>query len=366
MLRTPHKEKLYICKDKDILFQGYRNNTDGLWDITIPQKMQVKLNATQKMRMKLNALLFKNDRFLNSSNHHPNLTKTPIKSVINKINKKLNLIMHKNTTKTELATYLHACCFSPTARTFIRAIKNENFISWPGLTPSLTSKMPLSPNTAKGHLTQERSNLQSTKPDNTIDDYNPKSKRNNVRTKFFMAKIQQFTPLDKSYSDLTGRFLVQFSRGNNYVMVIYAYDANAISAEPLKDRFAGEIVKMWRVINEKLEKAGVCPLIYILDNEISNEFKQALHKKEIKYQLVPPHIHKANAAERVIQTFKDHFLAGLASCNQKFPLREWDRLLPQAVITLNLLRNTRMNLELSTYAYLFRTYDFNQYPLSPP
>ena len=83
-----------------------------------------------------------------------------------------------------------------------------------------------------------------------------------------MAKIQQFTPTDKTYGDLCGRFPVQSSRGNNYVMVIYAYDANAILAEPLKNRSAGEIVKTWKILNEKLEKAGVSPLIYILDNEI--------------------------------------------------------------------------------------------------
>ena len=166
-----------------------------------------------------------------------------------------------------------------------------------------------------------------------------------------MAKIQQFTATNKAYSDLTGRFPVQSSRGNNYVMVIYSYDANAILAEPLKNRSAGEIVRAWKTINKKLESAGVCPLIYILDNEISQEFKQALHKKDITFQLVPPHIHRANAAERAIQTFKDHFLAGLLSCNPKFPIRERNRLLHQAVITLNLLRNARLNPKLSAYAF---------------
>lgn len=163
-----------------------------------------------------------------------------------------------------------------------------------------------------------------------------------------MAKIQQFTPMDKSYGDMCG---------NNYVMVIYLYDANAILAEPLKNRSAGEIVKTWNILNGKLEKAGVSPLIYIFDNEILKQFKQALYTKDIKYQLVPPHIHRANAAERAIQTFKDHFLAGLASCNLQFPLREWDRLIHQAVITLKLLRNARINQKLSAYAFLFETYD---------
>ena len=274
--------------------------------------------------------------------------------------------MHKNTTKTELATYLHASCFSPVPSTFITAIKNGNFLSWPGLTTSLISKMPPSVNTAKGHLNQERSGLQSTKSPATDDDFNPKQEIHNVRTNCYMAKIQKFTPSDKAYSNLMGRFPVQSSRGNNYVMVIYSYDANAILAEPLKNRSAGEIVKAWKTINEKLEKAGVSPLVYILDNEISKEFKNALHKKHIKYQLVPPHIHRANAAKRAIQTYKNHFLAGLSSCNPKFPLREWDRLITQAEIILNLLRNSRMNPKLSAYAYLFGPYDFNRYPLAPP
>ena len=81
------------------------------------------------MPIKLNILLFKNKQFQN-----PKLNIIKLKSVINKINQKLNVIIHKNKTKTELAQYLHAYCFSPTQSTFIRAIKNGNFISWPGLT----------------------------------------------------------------------------------------------------------------------------------------------------------------------------------------------------------------------------------------
>ena len=119
----------------------------------------------------------------------------------------------------------------------------ENFISWPGLTLSLISKMPPSLNTAKGHLTQEKSNLQSTKEKSILDDYNPKSETKNVKTKCYMANIQQFAPTDKTYGDLCGRFPVQSSRGNNCVMVIYAYDANAILAEPLKNRSASGLVK---------------------------------------------------------------------------------------------------------------------------
>jgi hypothetical protein len=61
------------------------------------------------------------------------------------------------------------------------------------------------------------------------------------------------------------------------------------------------------------------------------------------YQLVPPHFHRRNAAERAICTFKEHFVAGLASVDPDFPLHLWDRLLPQAEMTLNLLQSSRQN-----------------------
>lgn len=49
-----------------------------------------------------------------------------------------------------------------------------------------------------------------------------------------------------------------------------------------------------------------------------------------------------------------------------FPMAEWDRLLPQAVISLNLLQNARVNPKLSSYAYLFGNFDINKTPLAPP
>lgn len=77
-------------------------------------------------------------------------------------------------------------------------------------------------------------------------------------------------------------------------------------------------------------------------------------------------IHRANAAERAICTFKAHFLAGLSSCDPNFPISEWDQLLDQAEMTLNLLRTSRCNPKLSAYAYIHGAHDFNKEPLAPP
>ena len=76
--------------------------------------------------------------------------------------------------------------------------------------------------------------------------------------------------------------------------------------------------------------------------------------------------HPQNAAQCTICTFKNHFLSGIATCDPDFPLREWDLLLSQVELTLNVLRNSRLNPKLSSWAFLFGNHDFNKFPLLPP
>jgi hypothetical protein len=86
----------------------------------------------------------------------------------------------------------------------------------------------------------------------------------------------------------------------------------------------------------------------------------------VEYQLVPPHCHRRNAAERAIRTFKEHFLAGLATVDPTFPMHLWYRLLPQAEITLNLLRTSRLHPQLSAAAHFHGLVDYNRRDFAPP
>jgi hypothetical protein len=86
----------------------------------------------------------------------------------------------------------------------------------------------------------------------------------------------------------------------------------------------------------------------------------------ISYQLVPPHCHRRNAAERAIRTFKEHFVAGLSSVEPSLPMHLWDRLLPQAEITLNLLRTSRLHSQLSAAAHYHGLVDCNKLAVAPP
>ena len=50
--------------------------------------------------------------------------------------------------------------------------------------------------------------------------------------------------------------------------------------------------------------------------------KKAFNIAEVKYQLVPPHVHRRNAAEREIRTFKNNLITELCLCDTNFPAKE--------------------------------------------
>ncbi len=56
------------------------------------------------------------------------------------------------------------------------------------------------------------------------------------------------------------------------------------------------------------------------------------------YELVPPECHHHNVAKVAIQNFTSHFLSILAGVADDFPLKLWDKLIPQAEININLLQ----------------------------
>ena len=102
-----------------------------------------------------------------------------------------------------------------------------------------------------------------------------------------------------------------------------------------------------------------------MDNECSNYFKMHWIKEDNALQLVPPHIHRRNKAKRAIQTFKKHLKAGLATIDSDFPVNEWDRLIQQAELTLNLLQVVKLNPKLSAWVYLFWRSDWMKTPVVP-
>jgi hypothetical protein len=135
----------------------------------------------------------------------------------------------------------------------------------------------------------------------------------------------------------------------------------------MKSSSASEWVKSYGHIHQELTSRGFKPKLQTLDNEASAVLKRIFTTNDLEYQIVPPHCHchRRKAAERAIRTFKEHFVAGLASVNPYFPLHLWDRLLPQAEMTLNLLRKSRQYPQLSAAAHYHGMVDYSKTDFSP-
>jgi hypothetical protein len=104
----------------------------------------------------------------------------------------------------------------------------------------------------------------------------------------------------------------------------------------------------------------------MLDNECSHALKEFFHSEAIKHQKMPASKHRRNSAERGIRTWKNHFVAGLCTVHESFPLYLWDKLIQQAKLTLNLLSSSRMNPKLLAWEQLYGVFDYNATPLGPP
>jgi hypothetical protein len=237
-----------------------------------------------------------------------------------------------------LVHYLHKALFSPSKSALLQAFKYGHLITWPGLTEVTIHKhLKLTPATDMSHM--NRQNIRSTSKTPIADA--PTADRDlGTNTHLVYAVLVDQGQL---YTDLTGKFPVRSSKGSSYVMVCYVYDCKYIKVIPMKSRSASERVKSYHTIHQELTVKGFKPKLQTLDNEASAALKTFFTAHDVDYQLVPPHCHRRNAAERAIRTFKEHFVVGLSSIDPTFPLHLWDRLLPQAEITLNLLRTSRLH-----------------------
>jgi hypothetical protein len=155
------------------------------------------------------------------------------------------------------------------------------------------------------------------------------------------------------------------SKGNKYIIILNDYDSNTILAQPIKDRTASELLKAFQIMEQVLVARGLKPKLMKIDNEASKLLKAYLHQQDITFQVVPPYIHIRNSAERAIRSFKDHLIAGLCSTDKSFYMHLWERFLPQAVITLNMLRTSSINPKLSAATHIFGQYNFNRAPMAP-
>jgi hypothetical protein len=206
-----------------------------------------------------------------------------------------------------------------------------------------------------GHMNQQRQNIRSTSK--VLVEKQPTSDTDlGTKTHLVYAVVVDQGQL---YTDLMGNFPVRSIRGNSCVMLCYVYDCNYVKVIPMKSRSASEWVK-------ELTVKGFKPKLQTLNSEAFTALKHFFTINYIAYQLVPPHCHSRNVAERDIRTFKEHFAAGVSSVAPAFPLHLCNRLLPKAEITLNLLLTSRLHPQLSAAAHFHGLVDYNKTDFAPP
>ena len=126
------------------------------------------------------------------------------------------------------------------------------------------------------------------------------------------------------------------------------------------------MVRVFRQKIEYLNDRGFKPVFNIIDNVASKAVRAYLEKEKVGIQLVEPHNHRVNAAERAVQTFKNLFISGLATCDENFPTILWSKLVKQCQDTCNMLRTSRVHPKISAHHCLEGTHDFNRVPWAPP
>jgi hypothetical protein len=252
----------------------------------------------------------------------------------------------------DLVAFAHATLFSLSLSTLEKALNIGYLTNFPGLNAqSLRKFPPASVHMAKSknqRSTQQGTHIEPDRDDliSGTDDFTFPADTTNT----FECYCAIAEPTGQIYTDQTGRSILPSSTGNNCLMILYDYDSNHIFAPPMKNRQGPTIVKAYAILHKRLCTAGLKPRLQRLDNECSKLLKEFMHANDVDFQLVPPGIYRRNAAERVIPTFKNHFIAGLCSVDELFRIHLWDQILPQAEITLNLLCSYHINPKLSAWA----------------
>jgi hypothetical protein len=145
---------------------------------------------------------------------------------------------HETINLKELINYLDA----------IKAIKNGNFASWPGLTEQAVEKrLSKSVATVKRHLNQQRMYAQSTQPKKEPEcsiELETNSDDGLKTHCIYLAVLDA----GQIYTDQTGRFTVISNRVNVSIMVLYEYYGNATMAEPIKNNKAGKLLRSFQVM----------------------------------------------------------------------------------------------------------------------
>ena len=125
----------------------------------------------------------------------------------------------------------------------------------------------------------------------------------------------------------------------------------------MKGRTDKDMVAVFQDIYGYLREQNLTPALHVMDNKCSKAIKKFIKKENIDIQLVDPYNHCVNAAEPAVKVEKHHTIAGLATVDITRPLRLWCEFVPQIQDTLNMMRTSRQNSNISAYEDIKHSFD---------
>ena len=132
----------------------------------------------------------------------------------------------------------------------------------------------------------------------------------------------------------------------------------------MKSREDASMVEAFTSVYTELETAGHKPKLHVLDNECSRAVQKFPSKKGTARQNVEAHNYRVNAVEPAVKTAKYHIIAHIATLDHQCTIQLWSKMLPQMQDTLNMLRTSQNNNNLTAYEKLNGKFDWNQTPIA--
>jgi hypothetical protein len=153
--------------------------------------------------------------------------------------------------------WYHTSVGSPPKETFIDAVRNGNYATWPKLTVVLINQYyPDADKTVKGNLKGQRQGIRSTKQKALAKIIENKTVRIKIKgekspfhhipiTKTHEAFFRIEDLYDLIHTNQTGAFPFTSQQGNRYIMVAIHLDANYIFVEPMHGRSREEMIRAY-------------------------------------------------------------------------------------------------------------------------
>ena len=230
--------------------------------------------------------------------------------------------------------YMHQKFFSQPKHTLIKAINNNQLKGVSFVQADLLRKhLAQSPAVPKGRTRRPGKGLRSTRRkkkgrrdkiqeqeenENELRMKDDKEEKHAGYNNIFCYAVLADKQTGTIYTDATGALPHVSLEGSQYYFVAYDYDTNASFAIPIKDLKDETIITAFDEIFKDLTEKGYKPQFNVIDNQDTTPLKAYLKKEDCTWQFVEPTNYRVNAAERAIQTYKNHMISGLSTTDVDF------------------------------------------------